>query len=128
MCFTGHKPSVLGSPNSIGTAWRVAPDAMREFLLATPFGLFMSVIPEHVEWSQRLIATLAERWFDTTHTFHWSWGEMTMTPLDLYALTGIPAGGQPIKVSPMVRISEEGVEAALGWHLGGGVLLFLMVL
>ena len=48
-----------------------------------------------------------------------------MTPLDLFALTGIPAIDRPIQVSPMVRISEEGVEAALGWHLG--VLVFLMV-
>ena len=85
-----------GSPNSIGTAWRAAPDAVREFLLATPFGLFMSIIPEHVQRSQRLIAALAERWFDTTHTFHWSWGEMTMTPLDIFVLTGIPASGRPL--------------------------------
>jgi len=108
-----------GSPNSIGTAWRAAPDAVREFLLATPFGLFMSIIPEHVQRSQRLIAALAERWFDTTHTFHWSWGEMTMTPLDVFVLTGIPAGGRPIEVSPMIRITEAGVEAALGWCPGG---------
>ena len=79
----------------------------------------MSMILEHVQRSQRLIAALAERWFNTTHTFHWSWGEMTMTPLDLFALTGIPAGGCPIEVSPMVWISEEGVDATLGWHLGG---------
>ena len=41
-----------------------------------------------------------------------------MTPLDLFALTGIPAGGRPIEVSPMIRISEAGIEAALGWCPG----------
>ena len=41
---------------------------------------------------------------------------MTLTPLDLFALSGIPTGGQPIKVSPTVRISEEGIEATLRWH------------
>ena len=39
-------------------------------------------------------------------------------PLDIFALTGIPAGGRPIEVSPMIRITEVGVEAALGWHPG----------
>ena len=78
----------------------------------------MSVIPEHVQRSQRLSAALAERWFDTTHTFHWSSGEMTMTPLDLFALTVIPAGGRPIEMSPMIRITEAGIEVALGWFPG----------
>ena len=41
-----------------------------------------------------------------------------MTPLDIFVLTRIPAGDHPIEVSPMIRITEAGVEAALGWHPG----------
>lgn len=59
-----------GSPNLIGLAWSASLAAVREFLLATPFGLLMSVILEKVVRSQRLLDALAERWFDTTHTFH----------------------------------------------------------
>jgi len=33
-------------------------------------------------------------------------------------LTGILAGGRPIEVSPMIRITEVGIEAALGWYPG----------
>ncbi|KDP27014.1 hypothetical protein JCGZ_22089 [Jatropha curcas] len=29
-----------------------------------------------------LLGALAERWWDTTNTFHFPWGEMTMTPTD----------------------------------------------
>lgn len=40
---------------------------------------------------------------------------MTLTPLDLFALIGIPSGSQPTEVLPSMRIFEEGVEAPLGW-------------
>ena len=74
------------------------------------------------------LSVIPERWFDTTHTFHWSWGEMTMTPLDLFALTGIPTGGQPIEVFSAIRISEEGAKATLGWRPGSvGIPHFFLI-
>ncbi|KDP20646.1 hypothetical protein JCGZ_03753 [Jatropha curcas] len=39
---------------------------------------------------KELLGALAERWWDTTNTFHFSWGEMTMTPVDFSVITGIP--------------------------------------
>ena len=114
-----------GSPNSIGTAWRAAPDAVHKFLLATPFGLFMSVILEHVQRSQRLIAALAERWFDTTHTFHWSWGEMTMT-LDLLPRLGFLPVVSPSRCRRWFGFLRRVLR--LPWDGIWGVLVFLMVL
>ena len=44
-----------------------------------------------------LLAALAERWWDTTDSFHLSAaGDMTMTPYDFSVLTGIGVGGDPI--------------------------------
>lgn len=53
---------------------------------------------------------------------------MTLTPLDLFALTGIPTGGLPIDLSPATRISEAGVEAALGWNFGGALVLYAILI
>ncbi|BBN67991.1 hypothetical protein Prudu_245S001200 [Prunus dulcis] len=49
-------------------------------------------------WKERdrpLLVALAERWWDTTHTFHFDEvGEMTMTPTDFAAITGLRVGGK----------------------------------
>ncbi|VVA37994.1 PREDICTED: MAINTENANCE OF MERISTEMS, partial [Prunus dulcis] len=42
-----------------------------------------------------LLVALAERWWDTTHTFPFDEvGEMTMTPTDFAAITGLRVGGK----------------------------------
>jgi hypothetical protein len=35
---------------------------------------------------------LVERWWDTTHTFHFPWGEAGITPMDFTMLTGMGVG------------------------------------
>ncbi|KDP30462.1 hypothetical protein JCGZ_17497 [Jatropha curcas] len=47
---------------------------------------------------KELLGALAERWWDTTNTFHFSWGELTMTPADFSMITGIPFGIRPIEL------------------------------
>ena len=94
---------MLGFYNSIGYAWRAALGAEREFFLLLLFVLLMSILLESHQRSQKLIAILAEKWFDTTHTLHWSWEEMTLTPLDLFALTEISTGG----LSRFFRVSRR---------------------
>lgn len=42
------------------------------------------------------LTALTERWWDTTNTFHFGFGEATLTPLDFAAITGIRVGGNPI--------------------------------
>ena len=41
---------------------------------------------------------------------------MTMTPLDIFALTGIASGGIPIRIDVPLRLSEAGLLGALGWY------------
>lgn len=51
-------------------------------------------------WSRKcLVLYLAQRWWDITHTFHIAGREMTMTPLDMYQLTGLNMiGGRVIHI------------------------------
>ena len=46
---------------------------------------------------KELLCALAERWWPSTNTFHFGWGEMTMTPIDLSCISGIPFGGRPVE-------------------------------
>lgn len=39
-----------------------------------------------------------------------------MTPLDLFALTGIVTEGRAIETSPGIRFTKDGVKADLGWR------------
>ncbi len=40
-----------------------------------------------------LLCALAERWWDTTHTFYIAIVEMTITPYNMYRLTGLRVDG-----------------------------------
>ena len=59
------------------------------------FGDFMIVI-SNVRRSTYVFQAFAERWWATTNTFHFGFGEMTITPLDFYMLTGLRYGGSEI--------------------------------
>ncbi|KDP23783.1 hypothetical protein JCGZ_00152 [Jatropha curcas] len=47
---------------------------------------------------RELLCALAERWWDTTNTFHFSWGELIMTPADFSVISGMPFGIRPIEL------------------------------
>ncbi|XP_058211681.1 protein MAIN-LIKE 1-like [Rhododendron vialii] len=61
-----------------------------------------------------ILVVLAERWRDTTNTFHLPIGEMTVTPADFAAITDLRVGGEPIPFNS--GIQEDLV--ALEWFLG----------
>jgi hypothetical protein len=44
-----------------------------------------------------LMLALATYWWDVTHTFHFKWGEATITPIDYAAITGLSFKGQGIE-------------------------------
>lgn len=104
----------FSSPSTVAILWRMAPTLVRQYLFATPFGPFMEVLPFNSR-DNILLSMMGERWWDTTHTFHWAWGEMTLTPLDLYALTGLPFGARSIEVNSALRLTVMGVQESLGW-------------
>ena len=55
---------------------------------AAGFELVIHLMPERSA-SAVLMQTLAERWWDTTHTFHIADKEMTITPHDFHRMTGL---------------------------------------
>lgn len=61
-----------------------------------------------------VLTTLGERWQDTSNTFHFLIGEMTVNPLDVVAITGLTVGGKPI----LFDLGIHRDEATLRWFLG----------
>ena len=95
------------------------PPVVRDYLRGTPFFALIDVLPSVDSLrSSSLLTVLGERWWDTTHTFHWSWGELTITPEDVFALTGLPFGGEILAPNARRRITPAGLRAALGWLPG----------
>jgi hypothetical protein len=45
---------------------------------------------------EALLTGLVDRWRSETHTFHLSFGEMTITLKDIAMLTGLPIRGRPV--------------------------------
>ena len=56
------------------------------------FGGFMRLLEKSTNDLVHVYA-LAERWWDSTNTFHLPFGEMTMTPYDFSMITWLKVGG-----------------------------------
>ncbi|KAL7234326.1 hypothetical protein ACSBR1_017845 [Camellia fascicularis] len=89
--------TVRGYGSTAAREWYVElPEAVRDLVDLAGFGAFCRGL-SHCPSSRTLLAALAERWWDTTNSFHFSAaGDMTMTPLDFAVLTGLDIGGGPI--------------------------------
>ena len=74
---------------------------------------FMTVISV-VQRSTSVLRALAERWWATTNTFHFGFGEMTVTPLDFSMLTGLRCGGEPIPWYRDIQRAPEVISCYLG--------------
>ncbi len=87
--------------------------SVRELVEAAGFGPIISIM---TPWNGDLplIYALAERWSDTTNTFHLPAGELTMTPADFAAITGLRVGGEPIPYDNRLVDDRE----AMTWYLG----------
>ncbi|KDP47100.1 hypothetical protein JCGZ_03908 [Jatropha curcas] len=48
-----------------------------------------------------------ERWMGTIHTFHLSFGEMTITPVEFAAIMGLPFGGQSVVFDDWMRTLDH---------------------
>src|ERR1043165_1805893 len=88
------------SATSLG---RIAMDLLSEEhpigMLIVPSGLhLLRVVDTSRTPHKELLSALAERWWPTTNTFHFGWGEMTMTPADFSAISGIPFGTRPLEM------------------------------
>ena len=53
-----------------------------------------------------LITSLVERWRSETNTFHFTFGEMTVTLEDVYMLTGLPVVGEAVTLSDLINVKN----------------------
>lgn len=84
----------------------------------TGFGDFISVLRAGGDDDAKekgLLRGLAERWWDTTHTFHFdNVGELTMTPRDFSAIIGVRVAGKPLENDISFWSKKEKVEKLFG--------------
>ncbi|KAI8550789.1 hypothetical protein RHMOL_Rhmol06G0134500 [Rhododendron molle] len=77
------------------------------------FGEFIQTLTP-VRNDHAVLVALVERWRDTTNTFHLPPGEITVTPTDFAAITGLRVGRVPIPFDSGIHNDR----AALKWFLG----------
>lgn len=112
-----------GSVWALADAWERCPLDVSILIRSVGFGPFLdSLVGAPKRRSLILLSALAQHWWDTTNTFHFSFREMTMTPLDFYMLDGLPFEGQSIFIDRKRVVIAEGMQAAPGMEfpLHGG--------
>ena len=79
--------------------YKELPASVKLKVAEAGFGEFVKVLGNEYSCRKRtILRALVDRWWDTTHTFHFDeFGEMTMTPSDFSAITGIPVFGMPVE-------------------------------
>ncbi|KAH7849478.1 hypothetical protein Vadar_018461 [Vaccinium darrowii] len=106
-----------GSASSLAY-YRALPSRVRALVDASGFTIFIRLLTV-TRTDRKLIRALVERWWDTTNTFHFRFGEMTITPLDFAAITGLRVGGEPIPFDSKLYLDTAAVEHYLGRRPGG---------
>ncbi|KAH7861341.1 hypothetical protein Vadar_024837 [Vaccinium darrowii] len=106
-----------GSANSLAY-YRALPLRVRALVDASGFTIFIRLLTV-TRTDRKLIRALVERRWDTTNTFHFRFGEMTITPLDFAAIIGLRVGGEPIPFDSELYLDTAAVEHYLGRRPGG---------
>ncbi|KAI8524802.1 hypothetical protein RHMOL_Rhmol13G0178000 [Rhododendron molle] len=95
------------------TLYEGLPQRVRDLVDAAGFGEFIRTLTRS-RIDHAVLVALAERWRDTTNTLHLPPGEMTVTPTDFAAITGLRVGGEPIPFDSSIQDDR----VALEWFLG----------
>lgn len=103
----------FGSSGSAKDFYDKLPERAKQLVDETGFAGFVKLLGRTSNDRVQLTA-LAERWRDTTNTLHLRFGEVTLTPLDFAAITGLRVGGVPIPFD--MSLHED--PAALTYFLG----------
>ena len=56
------------------TFWERLPEAVQGIVRQAGFGEFVSVLTRGISLDRPVVRALAERWWDTTNTLHFSFG------------------------------------------------------
>ncbi|XP_058210681.1 protein MAIN-LIKE 2-like [Rhododendron vialii] len=102
-----------GGSGQVKKYYEALPAGAKELVQGSGFGEFVQLVGETSNDRVQLTA-LTERWWDTTNTFHFPFGEATMTPMDFVAITGIRVGGNPIPFD--MKLYKD--RATLAYFLG----------
>ncbi|CDP20769.1 unnamed protein product [Coffea canephora] len=94
--------------------WKRLPRKVAAKVVSVGLGDFLSHLPV-ADRDRKLPVALAERWWDSTNSFHLPFGEMTLTPLDFTCITGVAVGGLPIPWDYNVRENTNYINEQLGW-------------
>ena len=89
------------------------PRRVQDLVDVAGFGVFTRIL-EKAKGDLAVLVALGERWHDVSSTFHLPVGEMTLTPADFAAITGLRVGGERIPFDPSIHTDD----AALEWFLG----------
>ena len=92
-----------GSLQMLKSAWAALSPSIKNIINEAGFGTFFEVLLNHETHEYRnvqLFLVLAERFWDTTYTFHFPGiGEVTLTPYDFSIITSLRLGGKRILVN-----------------------------
>ncbi|KAI8538462.1 hypothetical protein RHMOL_Rhmol09G0105900 [Rhododendron molle] len=89
------------------------PARVRQLVDEAGFGEYIRTLSP-VRNDHAVLVALAERWRDITNTFHLPPGEMTVTPTEFMAITGLRVGGDPIPFDSGIHTDPVELE----WFLG----------
>ena len=64
--------------------------------------------------STTVVQSLVEFFWDSTNTFHFPWGEMTITPADFAVISGLLITPLKVEIDDDLRVSHPMVERMLG--------------
>ncbi|XP_034198049.1 uncharacterized protein LOC117613549 [Prunus dulcis] len=91
------------------------PPRVKEKVASVGFSDFAILLGTKGRRDKHLLMALAERWWDTTHTFHLDEvGELTMTPKDFSAITGLPVSGKSLQYDMEAHTKTEEVVRLFG--------------
>ncbi|KAL3500305.1 hypothetical protein ACH5RR_039398 [Cinchona calisaya] len=103
-----------GSLVDVKDWWQNLPRDVKLETERARFDVFLEGLP-WVEAYPSLIYALAKKWWDTTNSFHFTIGDMTLTSTDFYYITGLRVGGISIPRSIERNDEVEYIRRLLGW-------------
>ena len=102
---------IQGSLQMLKSARAALPPSIKNIINQAGFGTFFEVLLNHETHEYinlQLFLVLAERFWDTTRTFHFpSIGEVMLTPYDFSVITGLRLGGKRILVNDSFISTEH---------------------
>lgn len=91
----------------------------RDFIKKAGFSWFLDSLWND-QWDRQALLALAELWWDTTNTFHFSFGEMTMTPKDFSIITGLSLKGKRLEFYGDANTDSAYLTTMLGMDIEAG--------